>query len=47
VTLYKRATAYLSSGRGSAALEDVDSIHKLNPTFSKVWTISLTLSSGC
>ena len=36
VTHYKRATAYLSLGRNSQALDDFDSILKLNPTFSKV-----------
>lgn len=36
VTLYKRATALLSLGRNSAALEDFDHILRINPAFSKV-----------
>ncbi|ODN75197.1 hypothetical protein L202_06395 [Cryptococcus amylolentus CBS 6039] len=32
---YKRATAYLSMGRHNAALDDFDSILKLNPGFSQ------------
>lgn len=36
VTLYKRATAYLSMGRTGAALDDFDSILELNPSFAKV-----------
>ncbi|CED84048.1 dsRNA-activated protein kinase inhibitor P58, contains TPR and DnaJ domains [Phaffia rhodozyma] len=37
VTLYKRATAYLSLGRNSAAVEDFDAILKLNPKFFKAY----------
>jgi len=36
VNYYKRATAYLSSGRHAAALDDFDAILKLNPAFSQV-----------
>ena len=36
MTHYKRATAYLSLGRNAQALDDFDSILKLNPSFSKV-----------
>ena len=36
INYYKRATAYLSLGRHSAALDDFDSILRLNPTFAQV-----------
>jgi tetratricopeptide (TPR) repeat protein len=36
VNFYKRATAYLSLGKHSAALDDFDEILKLNPDFSQV-----------
>jgi DnaJ homolog subfamily C member 3 len=36
VNYYKRATAYLSLGRHTPALEDFDSILKLNPGFVQV-----------
>jgi DnaJ family protein C protein 3 len=35
VNYYKRATAYLSLGKHGAALDDFDSILKLNPEFSQ------------
>ncbi|CAD6580379.1 MAG: hypothetical protein TREMPRED_002722 [Tremellales sp. Tagirdzhanova-0007] len=35
VNYYKRATAYLSLGRQSAALDDFDSILRLNPSFAQ------------
>lgn len=41
VNYYKRATAYLSLGRHSAALDDFDHILRLNPGFvqvSSTWT---------
>lgn len=33
---YKRATAYLSLGRNTAALDDFDTILRLNPAFVQV-----------
>lgn len=33
---YKRATAYLSMGKQSSALDDFDTILKLNPAFTQV-----------
>lgn len=36
VNYYKRATAYLSLGRHSAALDDFDHILRLNPGFVQV-----------
>lgn len=38
---YKRATVYLSLGKHNAALDDFDSILRLNPTFAQVWRSSL------
>ncbi|ORY23810.1 hypothetical protein BCR39DRAFT_548578 [Naematelia encephala] len=35
VNYYKRATAYLSLGKNNAALDDFDTILKLNPSFSQ------------
>ncbi|WRT65155.1 uncharacterized protein IL334_002098 [Kwoniella shivajii] len=35
VNYYKRATAYLSAGRNTAALDDFDKILKINPSFAQ------------
>lgn len=36
VNYYKRATAYLSLGRHAQAIEDFDSILRINPSFTQV-----------
>lgn len=47
VNYYKRATAYLSLGRHSAALDDFDSILRLNPGFLQVRKLRCTeLNTG-
>lgn len=47
LNFYKRATAYLSLGRHSAALEDFESILRLNPSFAQVsFRFLVSLTSG-
>lgn len=45
-TYYKRATAYLSLGRNSAALDDFDRILKMNPAFIQVCWYKIELTVG-
>ena len=43
---YKRATAYLSIGKQSSALDDFDTILQLNPAFTQVSSAGLRRASG-